>query len=521
MAVELATAVLHLAAPVVAKEIWETLRGGLKLRGFQQLPDKPTPQAIEEIQLEVKALPPKEERELTLDALARVPEAFVLDRERHVRYDGRIDDRFGIGYQRPKPTRHDLKEALDEVLAGKAVTRAKTPVAGCLISRAARPKADAPITYAQYVSRIVQNHCQECHRPGQVGPFALLTYDDALAWSAMIREVVQEGRMPPWHADPRHGKFANDRSLPKDARQMFLAWIDDGCPKGDDRDLPPPREFPEGWTIGKPDVIFTMPEEFTVPAETPKGGVPYQYYRVPTNFTQDKWVQAAEARAGAAEVVHHIVVFIVPPGESFNPMMPGLKVLCGTAPGDMPYLAPRGFAKKVPAGSDLIFQMHYTPNGRKQSDRSSCGLIFSREPVDRQILTMPVGNPAFRIPPGADNHEVESRFIFKEDARILNFMPHLHLRGKDFLYEVVYPDGKKEVLLSVPRYNFGWQSVYRLATPHFVPKGTVLHCVAHYDNSPKNPSNPDPTQEVRWGDQTWEEMMIGWTDFVYERKAER
>ena len=230
--------------------------------------------------------------------------------------------------------------------------------------------------------------------------------------------------------------------------------------------------------------------------------------------------EATVLGAGASEVVHHIIVFIVPPGQKFNPNLPGTKVLCGTAPGDMPYRGPKGMAKKVPAGSRLVFQMHYTPNGRTQKDRSCVGIIFAREPIERQILTMPVANPGIRIPPGADNHKVESRFVFRDDALIISFMPHMHLRGKDFLYEVIYPDGRKATLLSVPRYNFNWQSAYRLAQPHPVPKGTVMHCVAHFDNSAKNPNNPDPTKEVRWGDQTWEEMMIGWMDFVYDRKPD-
>ncbi len=450
----------------------------------------------------------------------RTPEAFVVDASQTIRYHGRIDDQFGVGFKRGQPSRDDLKLAIEEVLAGKAVTTPSTEVAGCLIARSARPRGEGSVTYTKHVARIIQNNCQECHRPGQIGPFALQSYDDAVAWAANIREVVSERRMPPWFADPKIGKFANDRSLSPQDRETLVAWIDQGCPKGDAADMPPAKEFVEGWIIGKPDAVFHMPQEFEVPADTPRGGVPYKYYTVETNFPEDRWVTAAEARAGANEVVHHIIVFIVPPGQGFNPNVPGTRVLCGTAPGDMPYRAPKGMAKKLPAGSKLVFQMHYTPNGRAQKDRSYVGLIFAKEPVERQIMTMPVGNPLFRIPPGNDNYQVESRFVFKEDAKIIGFMPHMHLRGKDFQYEIIPPGGKAETLLSVPRYNFNWQSAYRLAEPKFVPKGTVLHCVAHFDNSSKNPNNPDPTQEVRWGEQTWEEMMIGWTDFVYDKKPE-
>jgi mono/diheme cytochrome c family protein len=449
----------------------------------------------------------------------RTPEVFVLDGERTIRYQGRIDDQFGNLYKRSAPTRHDLVIALDEVLAGKPVSQPTTTVAGCLISRELRARAEGTVTYTKHVARILQNNCQECHRPGQIGPFALLTYDDANAWSETIREVVQEGRMPPWFADPNHSKFANDRRLAQDERETLLAWIEQGCPKGDDKDLPPAKQFVDGWTIGKPDLVFTMNEEFEVPAEAPKTGVPYKYFSVDTNFKEDRWVERAEARPGALSVVHHIVVFVAPPGQGFNPEKGG-RVLVGTAPGDMPLILQPGQAKKVPAGSRFVFQMHYTPDGTARKDRSSVGIIFAKDLPQHQILTMPVLNPGLHIPPGDDNYEVESSFSFKDDAHIIGFMPHMHLRGKDFLYEVVYPDSKSETLLSVPRYNFNWQSAYRLAAPKAVPKGTKLHCVAHFDNSTKNPNNPDPTTTVRWGDQTWEEMMIGWTDFYFDRPVQ-
>ncbi len=450
----------------------------------------------------------------------RTPEVFLLDAARVIRYQGRIDDQYGYGYKRGQPTRRDLAEALDEVLAGKPVTVASTRVLGCLIARAVPTKKDGRITYANQVVRILQNRCQECHRPGQIGPFSLMSYRNAVNWSATIREVIHDNRMPPWYADPHFGKFANDRSLSPTERDTLLAWIDQGCPKGDDKDMPPPRKFPEGWTIGTPDAVVTMKDAFEVPAEAAKNGIPYKYFNVKTNFTEDKWVERAEAKAGAAAVVHHIVVFIVPPGRTFRQRDPGLRVLCGTAPGDMPFIAPPGAAKKIPKGSKLVFQMHYTPNGRPYKDASSVGLIFSKTPVEHQMLTLPIHNPRFLIGPGDDNYQVESRFTFKENGHIISFMPHMHLRGKDFRYEAIYPDGKKETLLSVPRYNFNWQSVYRLAESKAIPAGTVIHCVAHFDNSAKNPNNPDPKQRVMWGDQTWEEMMIGWMDFYYDKAVQ-
>jgi peroxiredoxin/mono/diheme cytochrome c family protein len=487
----------------------------------------------------------------------RTPEAFILDAGRKICYRGRIDDQFGIGYKRPQPTRRDLAIALEEVLAGKPVSQPVSTVFGCYIARiralargpeappertVATPRTDSTperttgathgatteraggqaagtVTYCREIVRILQKNCQECHRPGQIGPFSLLTYDDAVAWADTIREVVQEERMPPWYADPRYGHFLNDRRLARQEREQLLAWIDQGMPRGQEHDLPRPRAFAAGWSIGEPELVLAMPQEYAVPADMPKGGIPYQRFRVPTNFKEDRWVERAEVRAGAPSVVHHVIVFIVPPGETFWQGNPRTPVLCGTAPGDMPLILRPGIAKKIPAGSDLVFEMHYTPSGVAARDRSRVGLIFARQPPKFELRVAVIHNPMFRIPPGDNNYKVEQSFVMPRDGYVLEFMPHLHMRGKDFLYEAVYPDGKKQILLSVPHYNFNWQSIYRLEEPIFLPRGTKIHCVAHFDNSARNPNNPDPTAEVRWGEQTWQEMMIGWADLIFERKA--
>jgi peroxiredoxin len=450
----------------------------------------------------------------------RTPEAFILDGERAVRYQGRIDDQFGIGFKRKEPTRNDLVLALDEMLAGKEVTTPTTEVAGCLIGRAVKPQAEAKVTYAKDVSRIIAKNCQECHRPGQIGPMPLMNYDDAAAWSDMIREVVADRRMPPWHADAKFGHFVNDRSLAKEDRDTILEWINEGCPKGNDKDLPPVQDFPEGWRIGKPDVVFTMAKPYTVPAQGPKSGVPYQYFLVDTGFKEDKWVQAAEAKPGNPAVVHHIIVYMMKKGEQRKPNEDGIGDgwLVPYAPGDMPAVLAPGTAKKIPKDYALVFQMHYTPNGTEQTDQSSVGLIFAKEPPKHEMRTRSIGTDKFVIPAGATNHEVVAKKVFKQDALLYGLLPHMHLRGKDFTFKVVYPDGKSETLLSVPRYDFNWQSNYRLDKPLPLPAGTRIECTAHFDNSADNPNNPNPKVDVRWGDQTWQEMMIGFVDYVYTGK---
>jgi hypothetical protein len=374
------------------------------------------------------------------------------------------------------------------------------------------------VTFAKDVSRILQNRCQTCHHAGTAAPFTLASFDDAVHWSDTIREVLKDNRMPPWHADPHFGKFSNDRRLAKEEKEALLAWLNGGMPFGNKSDLPEPRKYADGWLIGKPDVIFELPETQTVPAA---GVVPYLYFVTPTHFKEDVWVQAAEARPGNRAVVHHIVVSYRDPkaGDKQNAGGFGDGVIVGEAPGDIPLLLPPGSAVKIPAGAELIWQMHYTPNGKEGKDKSQVGFVFykGKEPPQRIAHTRGAANMSFAIPAGATNHKVESEWIVPRDILLLSFMPHMHLRGKDFKYVANYPDGRSEVILNVPRYDFAWQTSYRLAEPLRLPKGTKIHCTAHFDNSSANRANPDPKKEVTWGDQTWEEMMIGWFDYMYEQ----
>ncbi|HYP27398.1 MAG TPA: cytochrome c [Blastocatellia bacterium] len=376
-------------------------------------------------------------------------------------------------------------------------------------------RSGAAVTFTKDVAPIIYENCAGCHRPGEIAPMSLLTYRQARPWAKSIREKVLDRSMPPWHADPAHGRFKNDRSLSKKEIDTIVKWVDTGAKEGNPKDLPPLPAFHEGWRMGKPDVVLTMDREFEVQAE---GAVSYQYFYIPTNFKEDRWVQAAEVRPGNPSVVHHVIVFVVGPDviSRRGLMRDNVSGLVGTAPGEEPMVLPDGVGRKVKAGSTLVLQMHYTPNGTPQKDRTSVGLIFSRKPVEKEMVGGVAMNRRFTIPAGAESHEVRSSYSFKEDARIMSLMPHMHLRGKDYQFKLIYPDGASKILLSVPRYDFNWQTRYELAEPVFAPKGSRVECVAHFDNSPKNKWNPDPTKEIRWGQQTWDEMMIGFIGFVRE-----
>jgi hypothetical protein len=383
----------------------------------------------------------------------------------------------------------------------------------CAVSVFAANKTTDKPTYSKDVAPILFNRCTECHRQGEAAPMTFLTYAEVRPWAKAIRERVITRAMPPWYADPNHGKFSNDRSLSQREIETIVAWADAGAPEGNARDLPKSPEYVDGWSIGKPDVVFDLDQDVAVPAS---GTVPYLYYTVPTNFTEDKWVQAAEVRPGNRAVVHHVIVSIQEPGSPATGAAGQTRRvgLVGFAPGDQPMQLRPGIAKLVKAGSKLVFQMHYTPNGKETTDRTRVGLIFAREPVRQLHRGGMIPNFVFRIPPGEANHEVKSAWTAREDILLTGMMPHMHVRGKDFRYTAVYPDGTSEVLLNVPRYDFNWQLNYQLAEPKLLPKGTRIDCVAHFDNSPNNKHNPNPAIEVKWGDQTWEEMMIGWFNYV-------
>jgi Copper type II ascorbate-dependent monooxygenase, C-terminal domain len=392
-----------------------------------------------------------------------------------------------------------------------------------------RTTTAATPTFSKDVAPIIYKNCAGCHRLGDIAPMSLLTYENARPWAKAIREQVATRQMPPWHATQPHGTFLNDRRLSDADRDTLIRWVDGGAPKGDPKDLPPTPKFSDGWEIGTPDVVLSMSKDYEVPDS---GTVAYQYFQVPTNFTEDKWVQAIEVRPGTRSVVHHILVFCREPGAKPREMgyvavVPKMQqrsaradnLIGTTAPGTNAMIFRPGTAIMVKAGSVLVLQMHYTTNGQAAKDRSSVGMIFAKQPPQLEMRTSAFINPMFVIPPGADNHQVDSAIQFTEDSHIWGLIPHTHLRGKSWEYRVVYPDGRIETVLSVPKYDFNWQTYYLFAKPLAVPKGTRLEATAHYDNSTANAFNPNPEAQVRWGDQTWEEMQ--YTGITYSIDSQR
>ncbi len=369
------------------------------------------------------------------------------------------------------------------------------------------------ITFHKNIEPILQKHCQECHRPGEAGPMPLLNYSQTRPWAKAIRSAVLSGKMPPWHADPHVGKFTNDVSLSAREKEMLIAWIDAGSQEGNVADAPAARKFTDGWRISKPDVVFEMPEEFAVPAN---GTIDYQYFPVPTNFTEDKWIEAVEVRPGDRSVVHHAIVVTGSPNDYFSQ-----DYLAGYAPGMVPQTWKPGQARLVKAGSSLIFQMHYTANGKAAKDRTKIGIVFAKKPATEQIVAMQAAAHRLAIPAGDANYRVAAAAVIDEPCTLVGLRAHMHLRGKAFAFRAVYPNGTTEMLLDIPKYHFGWQPYYYLETPKALPKGTRIEAVGVFDNSANNPANPNPNAVVMWGPQSWDEMMIGWFDVAVPTKELR
>ena len=395
--------------------------------------------------------------------------------------------------------------------------------------------ADVP-TFTRDIAPILYANCVECHRAGEIAPMSLITYPEVRPWAKSIVRQVDSGVMPPWHADAPHGTFRNERSLSMAQKQLLERWAVAGAPEGNPADLPPAPTFAAGWRIGQPDTVFEMQEDYAVPA---KGTVEYEHFYIPTNFTEEKWLQAIEARPGNRLLVHHILVYYetppdgprtppvlqpnrddsrIPPPEQRGNRPPregnfASRLLATYAPGTNPQVFPAGTALRLPPGGVLHLQMHYTANGKAGTDRSTVGLIFAKEPPEQEIRVSQFLNSRFTIPAGASNHQVSTDVTFAQDATLWGLFPHTHVRGKRWSYELELPDGSKRSILSVPRYDFNWQTYYLYQQPMQIPKGARIRSTAWYDNSTANRSNPDPSINVKWGDQTWEEMQ--YTGIMY------
>ena len=421
--------------------------------------------------------------------------------------------------------------------------------------RAQSSDAQAAPTYTRDVAPILYKNCTSCHRPGEIGPMSLLGYANTYPWTKAIAARVSADTMPPWHADPSTGEFLNDRRLDPKDKATLLAWIANGAPEGDPKDLPAPPRYADGWTIGQPDAVVKMGEDYPIPAT---GTIAYQYFEVPTNFAEDRWVTAYEVRPGNRAVVHHVIVYTklpppaappqraegqparprpqpvlsmpeeqtkIPAGQTGGEPLPedqrkplgpndrpAPKGLSGTIGGYVPGNGARvyrpGMAMRLPAGSSIVFQMHYTSIGKATTDRTSIGFLFSKEPPKTPLAGTALINGSLHIPAGASDYRVDAEMTINRDITLYGMLPHTHVRGKRWTYEVIYPDGRTQTILSVPKYDFDWQTDYEFRQPVKLPKGSKLHAVAWYDNSASNKSNPDPTKDVWWGDQTFEEMMF-------------
>jgi mono/diheme cytochrome c family protein len=434
-------------------------------------------------------------------------------------------------------------------------------VASCLVSAASAfaqaPSASAP-TFNKDVAPIFFANCTTCHRVGEIAPMSLMTYKEARPWARSIANAVRSGTMPPWHADPAIGHFSNERRLTEAQKSTIVQWVEAGAPEGNPKDLPPAPKYAQGWRIGQPDVVLEMQEDYPIPAT---GEVPYLYFEVPANFDEDRWIQGWEMRPGNPEVVHHVIVYVrtpqaeqpqrppaaasgprpqpvitfadgmdIPAGQTGGPPLPDGErkapypnyrprprgtggSIGGYVPGNSTRIFPDGTAMRLPKGSSLVFQMHYTTIGKETTDRTKMGLIFAKEPPKMPLSGTALINGGLHIPAGAADHRVDAEMTLNRDLLLFSMTPHTHVRGKKWYYEVEYPDGRKEPLLSVPNYDFEWQHEYQFSEPKRLPAGTKVRASAWYDNSKANPSNPDHTKDVWWGDQTWEEMMF--TSFTF------
>jgi hypothetical protein len=452
----------------------------------------------------------------------KTPEAFLIDDRGRTRYHGRIDDQYVARRVRNAvPAGSELKDAIAAVLSGKEVAAPHVEAVGCPIPEA--PAVVARPTYTREVASILQKNCQECHRPGQVGPFSLESYEQARKRAADIAAVIEDRVMPPWKAALHVGvKFKDERLLSEKDIATLIAWAEAGAPEGDPADLPPAPKFSDEWVLGTPDLIVDTGVEFAVPAT---GDDIYRCFVVPTHLDKDVYVTAADYRPGNRRVVHHILAYVdtsgkarerdqADPGPGYScfggPGDPIHSDIGGWAPGIQPSTLPEGIGRSLPRGGDLIVQVHYHPSGKPETDRTKIGLYFARKPIHQTLHWALAFNPGLELPPGQSNIEIKAAWPIPVDLVAHAVTPHMHLLGRDILMSVKFPDGREQDLIKIPAWDFNWQYSYFFERPLDLPKGSVLNVVSHYDNTANNPRNPNkPPKLVKWGEATTDEMCVG------------
>ncbi len=458
--------------------------------------------------------------------VGRTPEVVVLDADLKLRYRGRIDDQYRVTGMRPKATQTPLRDAIEAILAGQEIQVTETTVDGCVITPPLKASAtDRELTFHEHVRPLIAQHCQYCHQPGTTAPFSLISYDDVAGNAEMIAEVVDQQRMPPWYASPKHGEFLNARTLSREDRETIVGWVRAGMPLGDpateqpevvnsasEMSDPDPEWGGQRWWIGKPDLILTIPGEYEIPAD---GFVDYKYAVLPQLFLRDTWLLAAEIQPDNPRIVHHANLGFLKIGADPREA----KLITGYVPGVGPMVLSDGIASRIPAGSAVGLQIHLTTTGKPEKTRLRVGFRFPREQVDKELHYLQLSNTRFAIPPYASHHPVSRTKGVDEDVTVYGFFAHMHLRGKDTTFIARPPQRPAETMLMIPNYNFDWQLPYHVAQGgRKYPAGTDFECLSHFDNSQFNPFNPDPSATVRDGQQTIQEMMYGY--LFYTKDAE-
>lgn len=454
----------------------------------------------------------------------RTPEVVVIDGERKLRYRGRIDDQIRLGGTSAGAVRHELQEAIEDLLANRPIAVTETPVDGCRITLRAQRKIDAALTYHEHIAPLMTQYCTTCHQAGTAAPFGLQTYDDVAANAEMIAEVVSQQRMPPWYAASGHGEFANCSEMPAEDREAVIAWVRGGAVRGEatgasleDVGAGEPASSHQNdsssnsdpwahrkWSIEEPDLVLEALAEFDVPAE---GYVDYRYAVLPKMFVQDMWYAAVEVLPSNTRVVHHCNLGVIPIGGDGR----DAKLVTGYVPGGGPMVLSDGVAGRAPTGSMLGLQVHLTTTGKPETCRIRVGFRFPRDKVKKELRYVELVKHGFTIPPHDPFHQLSASQTVDGDVTALGMFAHMHVRGKDMTFRAHPPGGEPDVMLMIPNYSFDWQLPYylpRVAKKY--PAGTRFEAVAHFDNSAFNPYNPDPAAEVREGQQTFQEMMYGY-----------